>query len=91
MGMSTFVIGFKPVDELWNKMKSVYDSCKLAEIDIPKEVEQYFNYSAPDNNGIEVNIADIVSAWRDDYREGFDVDINKLPKDVHIVRFFNSW
>ena len=92
MSMSTNVIGFKPVDELWNKMKKIYDSCKDANIDLPKEVNKYFGYEEPDDNGIEVDISEASFEWNDENcREGIEIDINKLPKDIHIIRFYNSW
>ena len=56
MSMSTHVIGFKPPDEKWKKMKKVWDTCQEAGIDAPKEVVEFFNDCPPDEAGVEVEI-----------------------------------
>jgi hypothetical protein len=87
--MSTHVLGFKPPDEKWKKMKAIWDSCQAAGIDPPQEVEKFFDYCDPDPNGVEVKIE--ATEWRDNAREGYEIDVSKLPKDVTILRFYNSW
>lgn len=91
MSMSTHVVGFRPPDEKWRKMKAVYDSCQSAGIDIPDEVDEYFNGETPDEAGVEVEIDSILEEWGDDSRQGYQIDIAKLPKNVKILRFYNSW
>jgi len=96
MGMSTHVVGFKPPDEKWKKMKAVYDACAAAKIVPPKEVGEFFGFNNPDENGVEVRENDLVKAgclkpYATQGQSGFEIDITKLPKDVTIVRFFNSW
>ncbi len=91
--MSTHIIGFRPPDEKWKKMKKIYDSCQEADIPVPKEVEEFFNYEEPDASGIEVELEAqrAVTDYRTESRTGFEVDISKLPPDVKILRFFNCW
>lgn len=89
MGMSTHVIGFKPPDEKWQKMKAVWDSCKKAGVDIPPDVEDFFNGEPPDDMGVEVELP--VHEWRDDMRRGFELYVSELPVDVKVIRFYNSW
>lgn len=93
MGMSTHVIGFRPPDDKWKKMKAVYDACKEADTDPPEEVERFFNDQPPDPAGVEVRLRDTpcckeyndgVSQW------GYEIDLSKLPKDVTVIRVFNS-
>lgn len=91
MSMSTHVVGFRPPDEKWRKMKAAYDACQLAGISIPDEVDEYFNGETPDEAGVEVEIDSILEEWGDDSRQGYQIDITKLPKDVKILRFYNSW
>jgi len=29
--------------------------------------------------------------WRDENSEGIEIEVEKIPKDVKIIRFVNSW
>ena len=95
MGMNTHVVGFKPADEKWKKMKTAWDACERAGVEIPDEVLSFFNHVKPDERGVEVEIEklDCVKAYRREGggANGFEVDVKKLPPDVTIVRFYNSY
>ena len=92
MGMTTHVMGFQPPDEEWQQMKAVFDVCTKAGIEIPDEVEDFFNYEDPkDSKGKEVNIEDAVTETSSEMRDGFEVDLSKLPMTVKVVRFFNAY
>lgn len=91
MGMSRNVCGIVPPDEQWMKMKAVYDACMKADIDIPDEVDEYFDGRNPDDKGMQIDIDDAVEEYSGDSEDGFDVDLSKLPKKVKIIRFTNSW
>ena len=92
MSMSTHVVGFRPPsDEMWKRMKKVYDSCKDAGIDPPEAVTEFFGDQDPDPAGVEVDIKQAVSDWQDESREGFEVDLSKLPSNVTKLRFYNSY
>ncbi len=93
MGMSTYIIGYKPPDKKWNEMKEVWDSCEKANIDIPEEVLDFFEGETPTDLGVEVNLEklDCVQEVKEDMREGFQVDITKIPKDVKYIKFVNSY
>lgn len=92
MSMSTHVIGFIPPDEQWQKMKAIYDACIDANVKIPKEVGEFFDYVNPkDMPGREVDIKKSIRPYSANSREGFTVDITSLPKNVKWVRFYNSY
>ena len=93
MSMSTHVVGFRPADAKWKAMKAIWDACNEADVAVPAEVDRFFNGESPgDKPGAEVKIEGTAAIeWRDDYRQGFELDVTKLPKDVHIVRFYNSY
>lgn len=96
MGMSTHVVGFKPPDEKWQRMKAVYDSCQAAGISVPRMVEAFFEGVPPDPNGVEISERELrdcgaVREWTDGNGEGYEVITSKLPKDVTVIRFKNSW
>lgn len=95
MGMSTYVVGIKPADEKFKKMKSIYDLCEEQGIDIPDEVEDFFDGERPDEKGVTIYLSETDGVY--EYRngeyaqEGYEVQIDKLPKDIKILRFINSW
>jgi len=92
MSMSTHVIGFRPPDEKWERMKAVWDACVLGEIPIPHEVQEFFDDREPDEAGVEVQIQ--FHKWVDTKfgsAQGVEVDVRDLPADITIIRFYNSW
>ncbi len=91
MSMSTEIIGFIPPDEKWKKMKAIWDSCEVAGVDPPAEVEEFFEDGPPDPNGQEKDIP--MKEWNNDdmNANGFEIEVAKIPKNVKIIRFYNSW
>lgn len=89
--MSTHVIGFRPPDEKWEKMKIVWELCREIGVEPPDEVNEFFEFETPDDSGVEVSISDAVEEWRSDMEDGFQVDIAALPKDLRYIRFYNSY
>ncbi len=95
MGMSTSVIGIKPPGAKWKQMKAVYDACCDAGLPCPEEVDEFFDFAGPDEKGVVVSESDMLKLCVKEYNEesgsGFEVDLAKVPKDVTIIRFVNSW
>ncbi len=96
MSSHTNVIGFKPPDEKWRKMKAAYDACTEAGLDPPKEVEKFFEGRIPDDNGVVLECGVLMKCgaatkWVADMEVGFEVDIKKLPPDVTKLRFYVSY
>ena len=92
MGMSTNVQGFIEKDAIFIKMKKVYDTCLEAGVNPPKEVMEYFDDFSPNDPGIEIKLPEsCIKKYFDDSAEGFEILIDKLPKKVKVIRFYNSW
>jgi hypothetical protein len=94
--MSKHIIGIKPPDDKWLAMKAVYDACILAKITVPHEVISFFGGDEPDAMGVRVRQSILekcgaVIEYSADMRDGFEIDITKLPKDVKIIRVYNSY
>lgn len=87
--MSTHIVGFVPPDDKYNAMKSAWDSCKKAGVDIPERVLDFFNHTTPSEHGAEVDID--FKEWNEDMREGIEIDLSTLPSNVKVIRFYNSW
>lgn len=93
MGMSTSVTGIKPADEKFKKMKAIWDACVSAEIEVPNEVGEFFDWETPDPSGVKVYGRDIsgVREYNSEYESGYEIQIDQLPKDIKIIRVTNSW
>jgi hypothetical protein len=93
MGMSTYVQGFVPPTGKWQSYKNIWEACEAAHVEAPTEVQEFFDYEPPDDNGVVVDINDAVVNYSDanTTSERWEVDITKLPKDVTVVRFVNSY
>ena len=96
MGMSVHIEAFRPPNEKWKRLKAVYDSCVAAGIDPPDDVAEFFNYEGPDNAGVKLcldypQVHECLSEWRGEASSGYEIDLTKLPKDITILRFYNSW
>lgn len=93
MGMSSHVVGVRPPGGKWLEMKAAYDACLKADVPVPEEVRRFFGHDKPDDAGVIVPLEGSVCCriWGDDSREGFEVDVTKLPPGVTVVRFYNSY
>jgi hypothetical protein len=93
---SMYVKAFKPADDRWQRMKTVYDACTAAGIEIPDEVDRYFNGERPDGEGVAIDHHDLlpsgaVTEWHEDMREGYEINLGLLPDDVTVVRVYMSY
>ena len=91
MSMSTNVVGIIPADDKYKKMKAIYDLCREQDIDVPTEVSVFFNEDEPDESGMVVDLEDVAHKWSDENSEGYEIDIDKIPKNIKTIRFYNSW
>ena len=91
MSMTMHVIGFRPPEAKWKRMKKVYDACRDAKVNLPDEVRKFFEGEEPDDRGVEVNIDCAVTKHERGGENGFEVDVSKLPSDVTRIRFYNNY
>lgn len=98
MGMSTHIQAFIPdTDPEYQKHKKVLLVCQDASVSLPEETAKYFGTKYADDcvleEKLEINLKQGThyKHWNDDSRSGFEIDIDKLPKGVTKVRFYNSW
>lgn len=93
MSMTTEVVGFRPPDAKWKRMKEVWDACTAACVDVPDEVDKFFDGEDPDPAGIKIDLKEhaCCEEYAEDAGGGYEIDISKLPKNVTRIRFVNSW
>lgn len=93
MSMSTHVVGLRPPTEEYLKKVKAWEACDAAEVEIPQELQDYFNGERPEPTGmlVEIEKSPAITLHRARGSAGFEVDTTKLPEGVTIVRFYNSW
>lgn len=91
MSMSLCILGLRPPDEKWQKMKTAYDSCRAAGIPIHESVLQFFDYSEPDPRGLKVGLDDIAKPWKGEDSEGIEIAVAEIPKEITVIRFYGAW
>jgi hypothetical protein len=74
-------------------MKDVFKACNIAGIDPPEEVEDFFGGETPNEDEADFNLedSDCCRKYENDMEEGFEIIVDKIPEDVTIIRFVNSW
>ncbi len=91
MSLTTYVVGFRPPNDQWRKMKAVFDACEAAGTPVPAAVVSFFEGGRPDPKGVEVPLGLAVKPWGSNDASGYEVDVTLLPKGVVLLRFANSW
>jgi hypothetical protein len=98
MGLSSYILAYRDMDGEFAKMAEVKAFCDEKGVTLPKEVEEYFGkYSLDPIEYCKEQMSEVIlpngvfKKSQDDSREFFDVDISKLPKEVKIIRFVNSY
>ena len=95
MGMSTHVMGYiSPEGDLYQKHKRVLMACKDAGIEeMPKETAEFFGGTYPEEwlleEVLEVKIP--VHECGGEMEDGLEVFVSEIPKNVHSIRFINSY
>lgn len=103
MSTNQHVYGIIKPDEKHKKIMAVVKSCYDAEIELPREVNNYFRNSdlfecsaeyilEEAKYGILKDIPqDAIENYSADMCEGIDVDLEKLPSGIHKIRFYTSY
>jgi len=89
--MSLQITGFKPADKEYKKKQKAWQACVDAEVEPPEELNEYFNYEAPDPAGMEVDIEFCLAKRKVSMQDGFDIDLSKVPNDVKIIRVYYAY
>lgn len=85
-------IGLVPPDERWKDMKAIWDACKVAGVEPPEEVHNFFRGSEPEPSGIVVDIPQRPYSYSDKFGEhtiGIEIRVDDIPENVKLIRFYN--
>jgi hypothetical protein len=91
MGMSTHVCGVKEPDDRWKKMKAAWDACKEAGVTPPDEIDDFFEGDPEQGVMTILDHHACCKIYNHDTRNGFEIDISKLPAGIKVIRFYNSF
>lgn len=93
---SLHLVGFKPPDETWEKMRQVWNACIDAKVPVPRDVEKFFGGEHPDPAGVEVRLGHHYGydaktdhpcvTVLEGTSMGLEIDVGKLPSDIKIIR-----
>jgi hypothetical protein len=86
-----WVVGFVPPDEKWQQMADIFFACRKAKVDIPQEVESFFDEGEPDPLGQEVPLGSKVREYKADMHLGLEIDVADIPRKCKTIRFYNSY
>ena len=83
-------------DDEWRRMKKAWDACRAAGVEVPREVERFFDGSDPDPDGIKIpykEARDIAVEFSNDWSEGYELDLVKLRErypQIKKIKFYLS-
>lgn len=91
MSMSVYYRGIKtPTDEFKKKL-AAYRALKAADMEIPSELDSYFDGEEPDEEGMSVKIDDACEGNLE-YEDGcVTIDLSKLPAGVTHIKVIASY
>ena len=93
MGMSTHILLLKSKHDLeYKKNLKVLLACQEAGVKLPKEIDEYFGGNGVDNNPeypLELDFEP--TKWKGKYKEGYEIDVSKIPSGTKTIRFYNSY
>ena len=86
MGTYLFVEGIRKSDDKFKQMKAVWDACMKADIELPKEIQKFFNWRDPDKEGLRVKLTEEHGLEKEDFSYKGIIEIAKLPDNItHII------
>jgi len=96
MGMSTHLTAFKSRDSKeFKKHEEIFRMCLGHGVSLPTETALFFrcNSECYGEYEIEESIEMKIKhhEYCDDARQGFEILVSEIPKDVEVIRFYNAW
>lgn len=72
-------------------MADVFFACQRAGIDLPSQVEAYFEDGAPEKHGKQLILNHLTREHSAEMQWGLEIEVDKIPKDVKLLRFHVSY
>lgn len=76
----------KPVDKKYEKYAKVYRACEDADVEIPKDILDFFGDEEPDGKSLWLNEDEVSNDALSGDRYEKIINIDKLPKDIKLIR-----
>jgi len=89
LDIDTSVVGIKPEDGTFGKMHEILVGCRELGVKVPNKVNEYFIYDRRDDRGVHVCLEKHKCCKKsvDDSEISYEIELDKLPKDIKIIRF----
>ncbi len=89
MSTTVSVTGTRPMRKDWNRMRDAYYSCQRAGVDIPEDVQEFFDYGEPGKEGEPVSVPfREMSIFKCDVME---IKVKNIPSDVEVIRIITEY
>ena len=84
------IVGVRPPDEKWKKMKAIFINCRELGIEVPEDVYSYFDGNCPkeeDDGGSMISLMTRYCVWpyEDETKKGFRIILNRMEEDVETL------
>lgn len=89
--MSNMLVGFVPPDAKWKKMQEAWMACKNADVEVPVEIEDFFDGADPLEDGAQIDLENITQNWSGEGEDGLEIDVSRIPKNVKKLRFVHIY
>lgn len=83
-------------DDKYHNMVAAYKACEAAGVEVPDEIQDYFNYEHPDQNPpgtpilLNYHKSKCLTDYCTDNRNGYTLDLSKLPAHVRYLQIYLS-
>jgi antitoxin component HigA of HigAB toxin-antitoxin module len=94
MGMSTSVVFLRSKDnDQYQKMLRVAQTCTEAGVELPEEVDNYFDgeFEYNPEGPLEMNAEKVATEYHAEMQEGYEIKVSDIPDGVDVIRFYNSY
>jgi len=94
MGVDLGVKGIRDLDGKFAEMMKIKKLCEKSKISYPIEVQQYFGPSIGEDEELiteemsDIDINGCMKEWGNEYAQGYEIDVKKIPKDVKKIRVY---
>jgi hypothetical protein len=86
MSVSVDIEGFKDPTPEYKAMAAAYRACEEAGVPIPDELNRFFDWGEPRDDGTLVSLEEAMTGKGVAYGDGILIDLSKLPEGVTRIR-----
>ena len=89
MSLDWEILYLRPHDMKAKCYHEVYAACKRADIEVPEEVMEFFEYAEPSPEGTEACLKH--KSWDEEKRHVIEVKTKDIPEGSELIRIICNW